>query len=317
MRSSENAIQEQYSAWMKIIPPEGLVSWPIKSPALSYSPGPRPLHRFPKLCSWTCATRIGLQLFCESSGRPWPRGAWMIGGGLFSDATYGDVGFLVTNPDPASTKKTFVRVGNISHVLGPLYAKILGEDEPFRRRRLTGHVFEGEFEELLISEVTADIVRFTFRNPSSITYHHKFSVHQKPKDDPNEKSARWRSIVTNVARFAEGSNIPPDTMVLITGHRTTAVISAKYGSPEAVPPPEVHFFLSYEDWTTSYWSYEDEYKPIGERDAIAEPTASLGASSQSERRGFYIQFIPEDFEDLPGEGEGEGEGEGGASSSRG
>jgi len=81
-------------------------------------------------------------------------------GGLFSHATYGDVGFLVTNPDPMSTKKTFVRVGNISHVLGPLYAKILGEDEPFRRRRLTGHVFEGEFEELLISEVTADIVRY-------------------------------------------------------------------------------------------------------------------------------------------------------------
>ena len=81
-------------------------------------------------------------------------------GGLFSKATYGDVGFLVSSPDPASTKKTFVSVGNISHVLGPLYAKILGEDEPFRKRRLTGHVFEGEFEEMHISEVMTDIVRY-------------------------------------------------------------------------------------------------------------------------------------------------------------
>jgi hypothetical protein len=82
-------------------------------------------------------------------------------GGLFSHATYGDVGFLVTSPGPASTKKTFVSVGNISEVLGPLYAKILGEDEPFRKRRLTGHVFEGEFEEMHISEVTAEIVRYS------------------------------------------------------------------------------------------------------------------------------------------------------------
>ena len=81
-------------------------------------------------------------------------------GGLFSKATYGDVGFLVASPDPASNRKTFVRVGNISHVLGPLFAKILGEDEPFRKRRLTGHVFEGEFEEMQISEVMPDIVRY-------------------------------------------------------------------------------------------------------------------------------------------------------------
>lgn len=81
-------------------------------------------------------------------------------GGLFSKATYGDVGFLVASPDPASTKKTFVSVGNISHVLGPLYAKILGEDEPFQKRRLTGHVFEGQFEEMQISEVMTDIVRY-------------------------------------------------------------------------------------------------------------------------------------------------------------
>jgi hypothetical protein len=73
----------------------------------------------------------------------------------------------------------------------------------------------------------------------------------------------------------------------VTGHRTTAVISAKYGCPEAVPPPEVHFFLSYEDWTTSYWSYEDEYKLIDERDAIAEPAASLGASSQYVNRALF------------------------------
>ncbi|KAH9054159.1 hypothetical protein EDB87DRAFT_126663 [Lactarius vividus] len=135
-------------------------------------------------------------------------------GGLFSKATYGDVGFLVASPDPASTKKTFVSVGNISHVLGPLYAKILGEDEPFRKRRLTGHVFEGQFEEMHISEVMTDIVRFTFRNPTSISYQHQFSIHQKPKDDPSEKSARWQSIVANVARFARGSNITPDTMIL-------------------------------------------------------------------------------------------------------
>jgi len=230
---------------------------------------------------------------------------------------------LVANPDPASSKKTFVSVGNISNVLGPLYAKILGEDEPFRKRRLTGHVFEGQFEEMHISEVMADVVRyvityiisgktehtrprisprFTFRNPTSISYQHQFSIHQKPKEDPEEKSARWQSIVTNVARCARASNISPDAMVLITGHRTSAVISSNFKCPEASSPPEeVHFSLSYEDWITSYWSYEDEYKPVGEREAIAEPTASLGVSSSSEKRGFYIQFIPEDFEALPDE----------------
>ena len=41
-------------------------------------------------------------------------------GGLFSIATYGDVGFLVASPDSASTKTKFVSLGNISHVLGPL-----------------------------------------------------------------------------------------------------------------------------------------------------------------------------------------------------
>jgi mRNA-degrading endonuclease YafQ of YafQ-DinJ toxin-antitoxin module len=81
-------------------------------------------------------------------------------GGLFSTATYGDVGFLVADPDPASSKKTFASVGNISNVLGPLYAKILGEDEPFRKRRLTGHVFEGRFEQVHVSEVMADVVRY-------------------------------------------------------------------------------------------------------------------------------------------------------------
>jgi hypothetical protein len=153
-------------------------------------------------------------------------------GGLFSKATYGDIGFLLASPDPASTRKTFVSVGNISQVLGPLYAKLLGEDEPFRKRRLTGHVFEGQFEEMQISEVMTDIVRyddeafiyeekrelislrFTFRNPTTISYQHQFSIHEKPKDDPSEKSARWQSIVTNVARFARGSNITPDTMIL-------------------------------------------------------------------------------------------------------
>jgi hypothetical protein len=81
-------------------------------------------------------------------------------GGLFSTATDGDVGFLVANPDHVSFKMTFVSVGNISSVLGPLYAKIIGEDEPFRKRRLTGHVFEGQFEEMHISEVMADVVRY-------------------------------------------------------------------------------------------------------------------------------------------------------------
>jgi hypothetical protein len=66
----------------------------------------------------------------------------------------------------------------------------------------------------------------------------------------------------------------------VTGHRTSAVISSNFKCPEATSPPEeVNFFLSYEDWTTSYWSYEDEYKPAGEREAIAEPTASMGVSS--------------------------------------
>lgn len=194
------------------------------------------------------------------------------------------------------SKKTFVSVGNIGHVLGPLYAKILGEDEPFRKRRLTGHVFEGQFEEMHISEVMTDIVRFTFRNPTFISYQHQFSIHQKPKDVPSEKSARWQSIVANVARFARGSSIIPDTMILITGHCTSAVVSSNFTCSEASPPPEVHFVLSYEDWTTSY---EAEYKPVDEREAIAEPTASLGVSSSTDKRGFYTQFIPEDFEDLP------------------
>jgi hypothetical protein len=78
-------------------------------------------------------------------------------GGLFSTATDGDVGFLVANPDHVSFKMTFVSVGNISNILGPLYAKILGEDEPFRKRRPTGHVFEGQFEEMHISEVMAEV----------------------------------------------------------------------------------------------------------------------------------------------------------------
>ncbi len=97
-------------------------------------------------------------------------------GGLFSAATYGDIGFLVANPDPASSKKTFVSVGNISNVLGPLYAKILGEDEPFRKRRLTGHVFEGQFEEMHISEIMADVVRYVIAYIIS----GKISVHMGP-----------------------------------------------------------------------------------------------------------------------------------------
>ncbi|KAI0059371.1 hypothetical protein BV25DRAFT_1918602 [Artomyces pyxidatus] len=216
-------------------------------------------------------------------------------GGLFSQCTYGDVGFLIADPDPGSNRKTFVGIGNIEGILGPLYAKLLGDDEPFRRRRMEGHVFEGNFDEMLISEVSADVVRFTFRNPWSITYEHQFSVHQKPKDDPSKKTTRWRSIVSHVSRFAEERNIAPDKLILITGHRTTAMISAKYERLTA-QPTEVHFFLSYEDYSTSYWSYDDIYKPVGSRRAVEEPEATLTSSPTSDKRGFYIQFIPEDFD---------------------
>ena len=65
----------------------------------------------------------------------------------------------------------------------------------------------------------------------------------------------------------------------VTGHRTSAVISSNFKCSEDSPPPEVHFFLSYEDWTTSYWSYDEDYKLADEREVIAEPTASLGVSS--------------------------------------
>jgi hypothetical protein len=146
-------------------------------------------------------------------------------GGFFSKAIYGDVGFLVATPNLASTEKEFVSVGNIGHVLGPMHAKLLGDDEPFRKRRLTGHVFEGKFDEMHILEVMTDIIRyddafifeketvlislrFTFRNPTSISYQHQFSIHRKPKD------ARWRDIVTNVARFARGSKATSDAMIL-------------------------------------------------------------------------------------------------------
>jgi hypothetical protein len=71
-----------------------------------------------------------------------------------------------------------------------------------------------------------------------------------------------------------------NVLTKVTGHCTSAVISSNFKYPEASSPPEeVHSFLSYEDWTRWYWSYEDEYKPVGEREAIAEPTASLGVSS--------------------------------------
>jgi hypothetical protein len=102
--------------------------------------------------------RIGLRLSCRTPGVD----------GLSSTATYGDVGFLVANTDPASSKTTFVSVGNISNVFGLLCAKILCEDGPFRKRRLTGHVFEeGQFEEMHISEIMADVVRYVI---TYITY---------------------------------------------------------------------------------------------------------------------------------------------------
>lgn len=58
------------------------------------------------------------------------------------------------------TKETFVSMGHIIHFLGPLYANILGEDKSFRKQQLTGHVLEGEFEEMRILEVMTDIVRY-------------------------------------------------------------------------------------------------------------------------------------------------------------
>ncbi|KAH9065131.1 hypothetical protein EDB83DRAFT_2675115 [Lactarius deliciosus] len=288
---SENGTQGRSLVWVKMTVPEGPANWPIKLLVLYCSPAP------------ASPAQVSETLLVDLRDADW------------TTSILRELRASMASPDPASTKKTFVSVGNIGHVLGPLYAKILGEDEPFRKRRLTGHVFEGQFEEMHISEVMTDIVRFTFRNPTSISYQHQFSIHQKPKDDPSEKSARWQSIVANVARFARGSNITPDTMILskwqlnhasrllpellcnkkVTGHRTSAVISSNFKYSEASPPPEVHFFLSYEDWTTSYWSYEAEYKPVGEREAITEPTVLPG----TDMRGFYIQFIPEDFEVLP------------------
>jgi len=68
----------------------------------------------------------------------------------------------------------------------------------------------------------------------------------------------------------------------VTRHRTYAMISSSFRCSEASPPPEVHFLVSYEDWTMSYWSYKDECKPVDEREAVAKPTASLGVSSSEE-----------------------------------
>jgi len=68
----------------------------------------------------------------------------------------------------------------------------------------------------------------------------------------------------------------------VTRHRTYAMISSSFRCSEASPPPEVHFLVSYEDWTMSYWSYKDECKPVDEREAVAKPTASLGVSSSGD-----------------------------------
>ncbi|TFY79072.1 hypothetical protein EWM64_g4940 [Hericium alpestre] len=80
-------------------------------------------------------------------------------GGLFSECSYGDVGYLVGNAESTS-KKHFVCIGNLAGLLGPLHSKLLGEDEPFRHRRMEGHAFQGEFEDMVSTEVSPDVMRY-------------------------------------------------------------------------------------------------------------------------------------------------------------
>ncbi|KAH8984356.1 hypothetical protein EDB86DRAFT_149705 [Lactarius hatsudake] len=213
--------------------------------------------------------------------------------GMFSNFGYGDVGFLIS--DPVSRKRAFTVIGNVRKILGPQQSKILGVDEPFRKRLSIDYPFEGEFNDVITSEISPNITRFTFVRSSSVSYQQQFSLHEKPRDAYTENASRWRSITARVSSLAQEYNIPLEHMILVTGHRTSINISTNFMSATAPPPNEVHLFMSYEDYVTSYWSYEAQYKPTGDRRAIVAPQAFINASPLSERRAFYIQFIPEDF----------------------
>jgi hypothetical protein len=213
--------------------------------------------------------------------------------GIFSNFGYGDVGFLVA--DPVSRKRTFTVIGNVRKILGPQQWKILDVDEPFRKRRSIDHSFEGEFDDVIASEISPSITRFTFVRPSTVSYQQKFSLHEKPRDAHSENPSRWQSITARVSSLAREYSIPLENMILVTGHRTSINISTNFISTAIPPPTEVHFFFSYEDYVTSYWSYDAVYKPTDARRALVAPQAFINASPLSERRAFYIQFIPEDF----------------------
>ncbi|KAA1476686.1 hypothetical protein DENSPDRAFT_524588 [Dentipellis sp. KUC8613] len=207
-------------------------------------------------------------------------------GGLFSDCTYGDVGYLVGSAESTSRRR-FTNIGNLAETLGPLHAKLLGEDEPFRRRRMEGHAFQGTFEDMVSSKISPDIIRFTFHKPSSVSYEHQFSVHEKPKDDPVKKTARWKNLVRLVSHCAQKGDVSPDKLILITGHRTSAMLSATFDAEAAgiLPPPELHFFLSYEDYKDSYWSSDREYRPRRLRKVIRQPGACVSA------RNVYVAVL--------------------------
>ncbi|KAI0250582.1 hypothetical protein BJV78DRAFT_555996 [Lactifluus subvellereus] len=101
---------------------------------------PHPPHRSETLlvdlldANWTTAILRELRVSMAS---------WVLDNrsGLVLITTYGDVGCLVVRPDPPSTMKTFVCVGNIaptpinvSQVLWPLHAKMdshLGGDDRY------------------------------------------------------------------------------------------------------------------------------------------------------------------------------------------
>jgi len=217
--------------------------------------------------------------------------------GIFSNFGYGDIGFLVS--DPVSRKRTFTVIGNVRKILGPRQSKILGVDEPFRKRNSIDHTssFGGEFDDVITSEVSPNITRFTFVKPSSVSYKQQFSLHEKPRDAHSENPSRWQSITARVSSLAREYNIPLESMILVTGHRTSINISTNFMSATIPPPSEVHLLFSYEDYVTSYWSYDARYDPQATRDrrALVTPQAFINATPLSERRAFYIQFIPEDF----------------------
>jgi hypothetical protein len=132
--------------------------------------------------------------------------------GIFSNFGYGDVGFLVA--DPVSKKRTFTVIGNVRKILGPQQWKILGVDEPFRKRRSIDHSFEGELDDVIASEISQSITRFTFVRPSSVSYQQQFSLHEKPRDVHSENPSRWRSITARVSSIAQEYSIPLENMIL-------------------------------------------------------------------------------------------------------